>query len=126
MATRQQQDKTQGKTGINATLTVQELDAQTRYWREQFRDEPYYTQGREFDAYEPAYRLGAEARDAYPGKPFVDIENNLRMQYETSAQAQRKLDWAEARQAVRAAWEHSDQSMAGSNKHKAEQQRSRH
>ena len=126
MATQQQQDKTQGKRGAQARTPAHELEAQDRYWREQFRDEPYYAQGKEFDAYEPAYRLGAEARGKHPGKQFVDIEDDLRMQYEANQQAQRKLDWAEARQAVRAAWERSDQSMAGANKHKAEQQRSRH
>lgn len=128
MATRQQQqqDRNQGKTGIHANLSAQELDAQNRYWREQFRNEPYYAQGKDFDAYEPAYRLGAEARGEHPDKAFTDIEDDLRMQYEANQQAQRKLDWADARQAVRAAWDRSDQSMAGANKHKAEQQRSRH
>lgn len=126
MATRQQQDKTQAKSGMHAALPAQELEAQNRYWREQFRDEPYYAQGKEFDAYEPAYRLGATARNEHPDKQFVDIEDDLRMQYEANQQAQRKLDWAQARQAVQAAWERSDQSMAGANKHKAEQQRSRH
>lgn len=128
MATRQQHDnrKAQGKSDINASVPTQALDAQNRYWREQFRGEPYYMQGKEFDAYEPAYRLGAEARDAYPDKPFADIEDALRMQYEANAQAQRKLDWAQARQAVRAAWERNDLGVTNTNKHKLEQPRSRH
>lgn len=35
------------------------------------------------------------------------------MQYEANQQAQRKLDWAEAKQAVRAAWERSEQALPG-------------
>ena len=107
-------------------LSSQELEAQDRYWRGQFRDEPYYAQGKEFDAYEPAYRLGVEARNANQGKQFSEVEASLRSQYESNEQSQQRLDWSEARQAVQAAWDRSDQSMAGDNKHKAEQQRSRH
>jgi hypothetical protein len=126
-----QQNKSANKTDTKGTsqasrLSPQELEAQDRYWRGQFQDEPYYSQGRTFDAYEPAYRLGVEARNANQGKTFSEVESSLRSQYEADEQAQQRLDWSEARQAVQAAWDRSDQSMAGDNKHKAEQQRSRH
>lgn len=113
MTTQQQQDKTQGKGNVQASIPTQELEAQNRYWREHFQNEPYYAQGNNFDAYEPAYRLGIEARGEYPNKQFADVEDKLRMQYEANQQAQRKLDWAEAKQAVRAAWERSEQALPG-------------
>lgn len=112
MAT-QQQNKTPSKGNMTAGIPAQQLQAQQRYWREHFRDEPYYMQGKEFDAYEPAYRLGIEARNEHPGKQFPEVEDKLRMQYEAGQQAQRKLDWADARQAVRAAWDRSEQVLPG-------------
>lgn len=108
-----QQNKTQRKGDVQAGIPAQQLEAQHRYWREHFRDEPYYMQGKDFDAYEPAYRLGIEARNEYPGKRFVDIEDKLRMQYEANRQAQQKLDWADARQAVQAAWDRIEQVLPG-------------
>ncbi len=112
MAT-QQQNKTPSNGNMTAGIPAQQLQAQQRYWREHFRDEPYYMQGKEFDAYEPAYRLGIQARNEHPGKQFPEVEDKLRMQYEAGQQAQRKLDWADARQAVRAAWDRSEQVLPG-------------
>lgn len=113
MTNQQQQNKTQGKGNVQAGIPAQELEAQNRYWREHFQSEPYYAQGKAFDAYEPAYRLGIAARGEYPNKQFVDVEDKLRMQYEANQQAQRKLDWAEAKQAVRAAWDRTEQGLPG-------------
>ena len=111
MATQQQQNKAQGKGNIHANIPAQELEAQNRYWREHFQSEPYYAQGEAFDAYQPAYKLGIEARSEFQGKQFVDVEDKLRMQYEASPLDQRKLDWAQAKQAVRAAWDRTEQAL---------------
>ena len=113
MATQQQQNKTQGKGNAQANMPARELEAQNRYWREHFQSEPYYAQGKDFSAYEPAYRLGIEARNEHPDKQFAEVEDQLRKQYEARQQDQRKLDWAEARQAVRAAWDRSEQALLG-------------
>ncbi len=113
MTTQQQSNKTQGKDGVQANLPAQELEAQNRYWREHFRNEPYYAQGKAFDAYEPAYKLGTEARSDNPDKQFVDVEDTLRKQYQARQQDQRTLDWADAKQAVRAAWDRAEQALRG-------------
>lgn len=117
MATQQQQqNKTQGKgsdirTGMQGS---QELEAQNRYWRENFRNEPYYAQGKDFDAYEPAYRLGVEAHGENRGKQFNEVEAQLRSQYEANRQGQQAgLDWTQAKPAVRAAWDRSEQALLG-------------
>lgn len=109
----QQQNKAQGKSNVQASIPAQELEAQNRYWREHFRSEPYYAQGKDFSAYEPAYRLGIEARNEYPNKQFSEVEDKLRMQYEAGQQGQRELDWTEAKQAARAAWDRSEQALLG-------------
>lgn len=115
MANQQQQNKAQGKSNVQANIPSQELEAQNRYWREHFRSEPYYAQGKDFSAYEPAYRLGIEARNEHPNKQFAEVEDTLRSQYEAGqqGQGQRELDWTQARQAVRAAWDRSEQALLG-------------
>lgn len=105
-----QPNKTQAQAGMSGSLPAKELEAQNRYWREHFQEEPYYQQGQRFDAYEPAYKLGMQARGEYQGKQFSDVEDKLRQQYEAQPQAQRTLDWTEAKQAARAAWDRSGQS----------------
>ena len=45
-----------------------------RYWREAHRDEPYYVEGREWDQYAPAYRVGYEGRVKYDGRPYEEVE----------------------------------------------------
>lgn len=113
MATQQQQDKSRNNDNMQARIPAQELDAQQRYWREHFQSEPYYAQGRDFGVYEPAYRLGVEAHGEYPGKQFPEIEDKLRMRYEANQKAQTQLDWAQAKQAVRAAWDRSERALLG-------------
>ena len=36
------------------------------YWNQQFRSEPYFLEGDSYDDYEPAYRLGYQARHQHP------------------------------------------------------------
>ena len=106
----QQQNKPQKQGEMRGTLPASELEAQNKYWRDNYQNEPYYTQGQRFEAYEPAYKLGIEARNEHPQQGFAEVENQLRAQYENGKQAQ-KLEWAQAKQAVRAAWDHAEQAM---------------
>lgn len=119
MTNQQQQNKAQGKGNMQANIPAQELEAQNRYWREHFRSEPYYAQGQAYDAYEPAYRLGIEARGEHPNKQFGEVEDKLRTQYEAGQQDRRTLDWAHARQAVRAAWDRTGQALPASDADKS-------
>ena len=41
--------------------------AEEAHWRENYMREPYYQQGRSFDDYAPAYRLGVTGRTQYRG-----------------------------------------------------------
>ena len=41
--------------------------AEEAHWRDNYTREPYYEQGRTFDDYAPAYRLGLTGRTRYPG-----------------------------------------------------------
>ena len=83
--------------------------AQTTYWRQQFQNEPYYQQGRQFGDYEPAHNTGEQGRSQYgtSGQSFEQVENNLRGDYEASTRGHTNaLKWDEGgKQACKAAWE---------------------
>jgi hypothetical protein len=76
------------------------------YWRDAHRDEPYYTQGRDFDYYGPAYRAGYEGRVKYDGRTFDDVESDLQADY--ARYRGNDMNWEEVRPATRAAWDRID------------------
>lgn len=80
--------------------------AEEAYWRENYAREPYYEQGRTFDDYAPAYRLGLTGRTRYQGD-WTTAEPQLASEWESS-RAGSSLDWKQARPASRAAWERID------------------
>jgi uncharacterized protein (TIGR02284 family) len=82
--------------------------AEEAYWRENYSREPYYEQGRTFDDYAPAYRLGLTGRTRYQGD-WNTVEPQLASEWE-SARAGSSLDWKRAQPASRAAWERIDSS----------------
>ena len=82
--------------------------AEEAYWRENYLREPYYEQGRSFDDYAPAYRLGLTGRTRYQGD-WDTAEPQLASEWE-SARAGSSLDWKQAQPASRAAWERIESS----------------
>jgi hypothetical protein len=121
MANRQQgsgdQQRTQGQGKQAQSIQNQSMQGQgmqqgqdrfdTTYWQQQYRNEPYYNQARNFGDYEPAYRLGSESRGRYAGQRFEDVEGDLRGEYEAS-RGDSQLGWDEAREATRAAWDREE------------------
>ena len=108
----QTQNKQQTQTAGQQRSLSGQLDQQTTYWREQYKNEPYYSQGEKFEQYEPAYRAGIEGRQQYAGQRFDEVESNLRNDYEAHM-GSGTMTWDnKARQACRAAWDHADQSMS--------------
>lgn len=83
------------------------------YWRENYTREPYYEQGRGFDDYAPAYRLGLTGRTRYQGD-WNSAEPELASEWE-AARGGSSLSWREAQPASRAAWNRIDETrgMAG-------------
>jgi len=77
---------------------------ETEYWRQNFRNRPYYQRDKTFDDYEPAYRYGWESatRPDYSGRRFDEVEHDLRRGWETKGDA--KQAWYEVREATRDAW----------------------
>jgi uncharacterized protein (TIGR02284 family) len=75
------------------------------HWRENYTREPYYEQGRSFDDYAPAYRLGLTGRTRYDD--WNSAEPQLASEWE-STRGGSSLSWPEAQPASRAAWDRID------------------
>ena len=83
--------------------------AEEAHWRENYSKEPYYEQGRTFDDYAPAYRLGATGRSASDDN-WDTAEPRLASEWE-STRGGSSLSWPQASHASRAAWSRADDSM---------------
>lgn len=103
-------DKSMGTAGAMAEASSTSI--QDRF-RDRFRDASYYSTGRDWNDYAPAYRYGAQAFARHRGKRFEDIERRLERDW-NSARASSRLVWVEARGAVLDAWRQaSDEALAG-------------
>lgn len=68
-----------------------------------FRDAPYYSTGREWSDYAPAYALGRRVCKREPRARFDALEQVLEAEWR-HAHATSRLSWAEARGACEHAW----------------------
>ena len=75
--------------------------AEDAYWRESYQREPYYTAGRTYDDYRPAYELGWSSAGRYDGD-FDTFEPRLADDWR--ARHSDGMAWNDARPAARAAW----------------------
>jgi hypothetical protein len=79
------------------------LDAEERYWREHHEEQAHAKEGTPFEHFAPAYRVGAQAAEKYPGKEFQEIEDDVALDY-SKHQAGEALPWDHVRGASHAAW----------------------
>jgi len=85
--------------------------AEEAYWRENHSKEPYYQQGRSFDDYSPAYRLGVDARTRHEDD-WTAVEPRLASEWESN-RGNSTLNWSDASHASRAAWTRADSQLRG-------------
>lgn len=87
---------------------AQNPNSNLQYWESQYKNEPYYQQGRQFSDYQQAYQTGEQGRQQYgsSGQDFSQAESQLRGDYENSTKGnQGAMKWNEgASQACQAAW----------------------
>lgn len=95
-------DGTSNKSGPTATQPV-DLKAEEEYWRKHHKDQPHASEDTTFEQFAPAYRVGAQAADKYPGKEFDEIEVDVALDYEKH-EVGSALPWDHVRQASKAAW----------------------
>ena len=86
-----------------ASATAFNPTAEDAYWRETYRDEPYYKAPLGYDDYSPAYRVGYTG-PVRRGGDFEAQEDALKDDFDR-VKGHSRLRWEEAREATRAAWQ---------------------
>lgn len=76
------------------------------YWKENYRNRPYYKPGREYGDYEPAYRYGWESatRPEFKNRKFDEVEKDLESGWDKTKGTTNQT-WYEMREATRDAWD---------------------
>lgn len=74
-----------------------------------FAGRPYVKKGETFETYRPAYQYGGLAESRYPGRPFADIEPDLRADWESAHAGKTGMPWDRVRPAVQDAFDRTIQ-----------------
>lgn len=77
---------------------------ETAYWRDNYKDRPYVENATSFDEYGPAYDYGVRSYVKHSDRNFDDVEADLARDW-NGERGESKLEWAQARNATRDAWE---------------------
>lgn len=77
------------------------------YWREHYRSRPYVRDDYSYEDYHPAYRTGYEGYTRYAGRPYKEVEPELRHAYEAQYPSS-SLTWDDAQYATRDAWDRAE------------------
>lgn len=92
--------------GLGGKAVAEHFDptGESDYWRAHHAKQPYYVDGDDYDAYEPAYLLGGQTRDRYANRTFDEVELSLAEDY-ARVKGDSHVTWDKARHAARAAWD---------------------
>lgn len=82
------------------------------HFRSRYQGMDYYTRGREWSDYEPAYKYGYSTYGEYRGQRFEDVEDRLERNWD-AAKANSRLAWNEAKGAVKDGWHYIERAMPG-------------
>jgi uncharacterized protein YcfJ len=94
-----------GAAGRGAAELVNPTEEE-KFWRDNYRNRPYYRAGWEYTEYEPAYRYGWEsaARPEYRERRFEDVETDLERGWDRAKGTTRRT-WYDVKDATRDAWD---------------------
>ncbi len=101
--------------GSKAGDSIAEAVNPTEYnshFKDTYQSAPYYSAGREWNDYEPAYKYGYDTYGQYRGQRFEDVEGTLERNWDAT-RANSRLGWSEAKGAVRDGWHHIERAMPG-------------
>jgi hypothetical protein len=74
------------------------------YWRENYYRAAYVDASRGYEYYQPAYRFGWESYSQFGERSFDKVDDQLAREWERR-RGESPLDWQEARDAARDAWD---------------------
>ena len=86
--------------------------AYTDHFKETYQSAPYYSAGKTWNDYEPAYKYSYDAYGRNQGQSFEAIEPQLERDWESS-RAKSSLAWNEARGAVKDGWHYIERAIPG-------------
>ena len=104
-----------GIVGAKAGDSIAEAVNPTEYndhFKKTYQERPYYKSGREWNDYQPAYQYGYDTYGQYRGQRFEDVESDLERNW-ASTRSDSRLEWNEAKGAVRDGWHHIERAMPG-------------
>ncbi|MET0288810.1 MAG: hypothetical protein ABW178_04220 [Pseudoxanthomonas sp.] len=85
--------------------TYRTYDTSDRYFEGQYSSADYRQPGMPFEDYRPAYRYGTYARSQYPSRTWDEsLEKDLEADW-SRARGDSRMNWREAKSAVRHAWQ---------------------
>lgn len=82
------------------------------HFQRNFRSAPYYRSDYDWNDYAPAYRYGYSTYGQHRGRDFDEIDDQLGSEWDRNRGGSR-LDWADARHAVRDGWHHIERALPG-------------
>jgi len=86
-----------------ADAAAEGQDALEAQFKASLPQAPYYSAGRHWNDYAPAYRFGRDSRQRHAGSRFDEVERQLEKEWRGARDTSR-LGWIEARGAVEDAW----------------------
>jgi hypothetical protein len=89
-------------------------DAQNSYWRENYRNRPYYNSSRDYNSMQPAYRYGVDMYVRNNGRSFDELDQSELQSGWKQARGNSNLSWEDAKAATRDAYNRMGQSGNGS------------
>ena len=95
--------------GLFGKSTAESVNPTTEeaFWKTAYVEEPYYAEGKGYEYYAPAYRIGWEGRARFRGRQFDEVEAELRKDYDRFI-SEGAPDWQIGKQAARSAWDRAD------------------
>jgi len=106
-----------GVIGAKAGDSIAEAVNPTEYrehFKREYRNSPHYSSERDWNDYEPAYQYGYDTYGQHRGRRFEEAEPELQRDWDrTRAQNNSRLEWDDARYAVRDGWHHIERAMPG-------------
>jgi hypothetical protein len=88
-----------------------DAEAEDAYWRDAYLYASYFDTSRSWEDFAPAYRLGYEGRQCHRGS-FATMEADLAREW-YRVRGDSSLEWNQARDAVRDAWERIERLSQG-------------
>ena len=82
------------------------------YFETNYKSAPYYSSGRDWSDYQPAYQYSYDTYGRYRGQRFEDVEPQLERDW-NNVRGQSSMAWNDAKGAVREGWDYIERAMPG-------------